>query len=62
MPNEALAECMAIGELHLQKFWEESDKSTSLHMKLLESTGVIGRKAATMQPPFDLGVLKKYAE
>ena len=59
--NEALAECIAIGELHLQKFWEESDKSTSLHMKLLESTGVIGQKvSASMQPTFDLGLLKKY--
>ena len=61
LPNEALAECMAVGELHLQKFWEESDKSTSLHMKLLESTGVIGQKgSAPAQPVFDLGALKKY--
>jgi len=60
--NEALSECIGMGELHLQKFWEESDKSTSLHMKMLESTGVIGQKARPkLQPPFDLGALDKYA-
>ncbi len=60
--NIALCECVAMGELHLQKYWEESDKSTSLHMKMLESTGVIGNRAPErMQPPFDLGALKRYA-
>jgi hypothetical protein len=60
--NIALCECMAMGELHLQRYWEESDKSTTLHMKMLESTGVIGHHAPErMRPPFDLGALKKYA-
>lgn len=60
-PNEALAQCIAKGELYVHRFWEESDKSTTLHTKLLECAGVLGTAKQTgRRPPFELGGLKKY--
>ena len=62
-PNEELSECIAKGELHVHRYWEESDKSTTLHTKFLESAGLLAPKAAGgRRPPFDLGRLKKYCK
>lgn len=62
-PNEELSDCVARGELHVHRYWEESDKSTTLHTKFLESAGLLTPKAAAgRRPPFDLGRLKKYAK
>lgn len=60
-PNTELAECIAKGELYVHRYWEESDKSTTLHTKFLESAGLLGPKQeGGRRPPFDLGRLKKY--
>ncbi len=60
-PNEALLECVAKGELFIHRYWEESDKSTTLHTKFLESAGLLGPKqAGGRRPPFNLGRLGKY--
>ena len=59
--NAELAECVAKGELYIQRYWEESDKSTTLHTKFLEQAGVIGEaRTGGYTLPFDLGRLKKY--
>lgn len=61
-PNGELAECIAMGELYVHRFWEESDKSTTLHTKFLENAGLIAgaKQPAGRRPPFDLGRLKKF--
>ncbi|MGI5849652.1 MAG: hypothetical protein ACOX8Q_06275 [Christensenellales bacterium] len=59
--NASLAECIAKGELYIHRYWEESDKSTTLHTKFLENAGVIGdSRPAGYMLPFSLGKLKKY--
>lgn len=63
MRNDELCECIAKGELYVHRYWEESDKSTTLHTKFLERAGLLAPKAAgARRPPFDLGRLKKYAK
>ncbi len=67
MPNEALAHCIAMGELAIYQYWEECDKPSvqAKHVKMLEKAGILGgtdkvkKKAA---PPFDLGSLSKYSK
>jgi len=59
-PNEALAQTVKRGELFIHRYWEESEKSTALHTKFLESAGLLDRRQARIKPPFDLGSLKKY--
>ncbi len=61
-PNEELASVIARGELYVHRYWEESDKSTTLHTKFLENAGLLGgaKQSAGRRPPFDLGRLKKY--
>lgn len=62
-PNEQLSECVAKGELFIHRYWEESDKSTTLHTKFLESAGVFGpRQPEGKRPPFDMGRLKRYCK
>lgn len=62
MPNEALAACLDMALLHLQRYWEESDKPGTLCIKQLEATGALGEgKEGSVMPPFDLGRHKKYA-
>lgn len=61
-PNIQLAACTEMGLLHLQRYWEESDKPSSLCLKQLEATGALGENCQVCaMPPFDLGKLKKYA-
>jgi hypothetical protein len=63
-PNKALADCMAKTMLHLQRYWEESGRSATLDMKLLETTGAFGERGGAQAgggPPFDLGRYKKFA-
>lgn len=67
LPNEALAHCVAMGELAIHQYWEECDKPgvQTKHVKMLENAGVIGNaKNAKMKatPPFDLGSLGKYSK
>ena len=61
-PNAELAQCVARGELFIHRYWEESDKSTSLHTKFLDSAGVFTPKQGRLRPPFDMGSLKKYCK
>lgn len=61
--NEALAEAVEMGLLHIQQYWEESDKPGTLCVKQLEATGALGECAPpSAKPPFDLGRLKKFAQ
>jgi hypothetical protein len=60
-PNGELAASVSRGELFIHRYWEESEKSTTLHTKFLESAGVLDRKPSRARPPFDLGSLKKYS-
>jgi hypothetical protein len=62
-PNGELASVIAKGELYVHRYWEESDKSTTLHTKFLENAGLLGgaKQATGRRPPFDLGRLKKYS-
>lgn len=61
-PNPDLAASVARGELFIHRYWEESDKSTTLHTKFLECAGVLNQKQGKLRPPFDLGSLKKYSK
>lgn len=61
-PNTQLAACVEMGLLHLQRYWEESDKPSSLCLKQLEATGALGDNCQPCAiPPFDMGRFKKYA-
>jgi len=62
-PNEALSRCIEMALLHIQRYWEEADKPSSMNVKQLEATGALGESApAHAVPPFDLGRLKKYSQ
>jgi len=65
--NEALAYCVAMGELHIQRYLEECAKpgTQTKNLKLLESAGAIGKRTEMRRkdgPPFDLGGLAKYSK
>lgn len=64
--NEKLATCIEMGLLHIQRFWEECDKSAvqSKHVKMLERSGAFEEKKtrSIATPPFDLGLLQKYSK
>ncbi len=61
-PNEALSRILEMAMLHVQRYWEERDKPTSMDLKQLEATGALSESAPPCaSPPFDLGGLKKYA-
>jgi hypothetical protein len=63
LPNEALSRCIEMALLHIQRYWEEADKPSSMNVKQLEATGALGESAsACAVPPFDLGRLKKYSQ
>ena len=64
--NDELSDCIEMVMLHVERFWEECDKSSvqSKHVKLLERSGAFVPKSTTGigTPPFDLGALNKYAK
>ena len=64
--NDELAECVEMGILHIERFWEECDKSAvqSKHVKMLERSGAFEPKKARGigTPPFDLGTLGKLSK
>lgn len=63
LPNEALSRCIEMALLHIQRYWEEADKPSSMNVKQLEATGALGESApACSAPPFDLGRIKKYSQ
>ena len=63
LPNEALSRCIEMALLHIQRYWEEADKPSSMNVKQLEATGALGESVpACAVPPFDLGHLRKYAQ
>lgn len=63
LANEALSCCVEMALLHIQRYWEEADKPSSLNVKQLEATGALGESApACAMPPFDMGRLKKYSQ
>jgi len=57
--------CIEMGLLHIERFWEECDKSSvqSKHVKMLERSGAFEekKKRSIAAPPFDLGSLKKFS-
>lgn len=61
LPNPNLTASLVRGELFIHRYWEESEKSTTLHTRLLESAGLLTQKQAKLKPPFDLGSLKKHS-
>jgi len=62
MPNEALSRCVEMAMLHIQRYWEEAEKPSSMNVKQLEATGALAESAPICaSPPFDLGRIKKYA-
>ncbi len=63
VPNKTLAVCIEMALLHLQRYWEECDKPSTMNLKQLEATGALGDgNVSAATPPFDLGRLKKYAQ
>ena len=63
LPNETLSRCIEMALLHIQRYWEEADKPSSMNVKQLEATGALGESApACAVPPFDLGRIKKHAQ
>lgn len=67
LPNEELATCIAMGELHIERHWEECDKSAvqSKYVKMLGRAGVFDEaegRSTQISPPFDMGSLKKYCK
>ncbi len=63
LPNESLSRCVEMALLHIQRYWEEADKPSSMNVKQLEATGALSDSAPlSVVPPFDLGRLKKYSQ
>jgi hypothetical protein len=64
--NHELSDCIEMVLLHIERFWEECDKSAvqSKHVKLLERSGAFEPKntKGIGTPPFDLGGLSKFAK
>lgn len=64
--NEKLSRCLEMGILHIERYWEECDKSAvqSKHVKMLERSGAFEEKAkrGIGTPPFDMGSLKKFCK
>ncbi len=62
-PNEELSRRIEMAMLHVQRYWEERDKPSTMDVKQLEATGALSECAPpSASPPFDLGGLKKYAQ
>lgn len=62
-PNEELGRSVEMAMLHIQRYWEERDKPSTMDLKQLEATGALTESAISgAVPPFDLGKLKKYAK
>ncbi len=62
-PNSELSRIVEMAMLHVQRYWEERDKPSSMDLKQLEATGALSESAPSCaSPPFDLGGLKKYAQ
>ena len=63
VPNENLSRRIEMAMLHVQRYWEERDKPSSMDLKQLEATGALSESAPLgAAPPFDIGRLKKYAQ
>lgn len=63
LPNIDLSRCVEMALLHIQRYWEERDKPSSMDIKQLEAMGALGESASVCAPTaFDLGRLKKYAQ
>ena len=66
LQNEELLLCIEMGILHIERYWEECDKSAvqSKHVKMLERSGAFEekKKRGIGTPPFDLGGLKKFSK
>ena len=64
--NDKLMMCIEMGILHIERYWEECEKSSvqSKHVKMLERSGafVEKKKNGIGKPPFDLGGLKKFSK
>lgn len=64
--NEELATCIEMGLLHIERYWEECDKSSvqSKHVKMLERSGAFEEKKrkSIATPPFDLGKYNKFSK
>jgi len=62
--NDKLMQCIEMGILHIERYWEECDKSAvqSKHVKMLERSGAFEEKKSKGigTPPFNLGGLKKF--
>lgn len=62
-PNEELSRIIEMAMLHVQRYWEERDKPTTMDLKQLEATGALSESVPSgASPPFDFGGLKKYAQ
>ncbi len=62
-PNEDLGRSIEMAMLHIQRYWEERDKPSSMDLKQLEASGALSEGASgCAAPQFDLGKLKKYAK
>jgi len=66
LQNEELMLRVEMGILHIERYWEECDKSAvqSKHVKMLERSGAFEekRKRGIGTPPFDLGNLSKFSK
>lgn len=64
--NSDLVTCIEMGLLHIQRYWEECDKSSvqSKHVKMLERSGAFEEKKrkSIATPPFDLGAYNKFSK
>ena len=64
--NDELAAIIQMGLLHIERYWEECDKSAvqSKHVKMLERSGAFEekKKSSIGTPPFDLGSLRKFSK
>jgi hypothetical protein len=62
-PSEEISRSIEMAMLHVQRYWEERDKPSSMDVKQLEATGALSECAPPCaSPPFDMGRLKKYAQ
>ena len=64
LPNEALIECADIAMLHIERYWEECEKSgvQTKMVKMMEQSGALGTKPEQAAvPEFELGGLGKYS-
>ena len=65
-PDAVLAHCVEMAILHIERYWEENEKSgvQAKYVKMLEECGAIGggKTGQTHYEPFDMGSLCKYCK